>query len=270
MDPLIQALLQSGVIDAATAEILQQQIDPESARAWAEDRLLTASQTGLAGQQERLLSLLADTNYQPTETQLSAFWAAEDAKLGNALLSTLNQVANDRASMAAVQAGQGNIFALINQDVLDWVDAYYVNADADPAFLGSMPSLNLTARTRFAQVFADWQIGELGGRADGLPQLIEALQPIFGASRAEAIAVTETTRIFVQSQRLAEEHNPFTVAFTWNTAMDELVCPVCGNKNGTRRRKDEPTYDGVDIPAHPRCRCNETPETEATLRIPRR
>lgn len=268
MDPLIAALLQAGVIDAATAETLNRQIDPEAARAWAEDLLLTASQSGLAGQQERLLTLLADSDYQPAEAQLSAFWAAENERLGNALLPTLRQVASERASIAAVQAGQGNLFALINQEVLDWVDAYYVNADADGRFLGSMPTLNLTARTRFAQYFADWQIGELGGRPAGLPQLIEALTPIFGATRVEAIAVTETTRIFVQSQRLAEDHNPFTVAFTWNTAMDEMVCPICGGKNGARRRKEEPTYEGVDIPAHPRCRCNETPETEATLRIP--
>jgi SPP1 gp7 family putative phage head morphogenesis protein len=270
MDPLLQALLQAGVIDAATAETLSRQVDPEAARAWAEDLLLTATQTGLAGQQERLLTLLAEANYQPTAVQLSAFWTAENERLGSALLPTLRQVASERASIAAVQAGQGNIFALINQEVLTWVDAYYVNADSDPAFLGSMPSLNLTARTRFAQYFTDWQIGELGGRADGLPQLIEALQPIFGATRGEAIAVTETTRIFVQSQRLAEEYNPFTVAFTWNTALDERTCPICGGKHGARRRKDEPTYDGVDIPAHTRCRCNETPETEATLRIPRR
>lgn len=268
MDPLIQALLQAGVIDAATAEILNRQIDTEAARTWAEDLLLTASQSGLAGQQERLLTLLGQANYQPSPTQLDAFWTAENARLSNAMLPTLRQIASERATMAAVQAGQGNIFALINQEVLSWVDAYYVNADADPNFLGSMPSLNLTARTRFAQYFNDWQIGELGGRADGLPQLIESLTPVFGATRAESIAVTETTRIFVQSQRLAEDHNPFTVAFTWNTAMDEMVCPVCGGKHGARRRKEEETYNGVDIPAHPRCRCNETPETEATLRIP--
>jgi hypothetical protein len=63
MDPLIQALLQAGVIDAATAEILNRQIDTEAARTWAEDLLLTASQSGLAGQQERLLTLLGQANY---------------------------------------------------------------------------------------------------------------------------------------------------------------------------------------------------------------
>ena len=81
--------------------------------------------------------------------------------------------------------------------MLSWVDAYYVNADA--AAVGSIPNLNLTSRTQFAQLFADWQRGELGGSAtvEGLPQLVQALEPVFGPGRAERIGVTEVTRVSV-------------------------------------------------------------------------
>lgn len=265
MDELLNGLLAAGVIDPDTAEIIRRQSDPDAARAWAEERLLTATQSSLAAQQERALTLLRANDYAPTDDQQAAFWSDEDERLGASLLPAIREVAAERAAVAAVRSGlPANVFSLINQDVLDWVDDYYTNADGDENAFGSLPSLNLTARTRFALYFSEWQTGELGGRPDGLPQLINALTPVFGPVRAESIAVTETTRIFVQSQRLVEARNPRTVAFRWLTAADERVCPICGPRHGQVRRKEQ-GYEGADIPAHTRCRCDETPETTATL-----
>ena len=42
----------------------------------------------------------------------------------------------------------------------------------------------------------------------------------------------------------------------WNTAVDELVCPICGPLHGKFAPYGEPFEGGYDSPpAHPRCRC---------------
>lgn len=262
----LNALIAAGLLDPDTAAILQRQADPDAARAWAEEQIQRAVQGGLSAQQEALLDLLARSDFDPTPADLDRFWRGEDEALLDALRPALTQVATERAALAATASGQMGTFNLINQTVSDWVDSYYI--DPDGLVHGSVPNLNLTSRTRFASAFLDWHRGELGGRAEGLPQLVNALTATFGPARAESIAVTETTRVFVQAQRLVEADNPYTVAFRWLTAADEMVCPVCGPQHGQVRRKSEGYGGGVDIPAHPRCRCHEVVETDATLRLP--
>lgn len=268
MNPdVINALVAAGLLDPATADIIRRQQDIDAARAWAETIVTEATQAGLSAQQQRLVDLVATTNGRPSATELATFWAGEDDLLLAALRPALLNVASERATLAAVAGGQANAFALINQQVIAWAEDHYINPDA--GVYGSVPNLNLTSRTQFANAFIEWQRGELEvGRPVGLPQLIDALTPIFGPVRAEAIGVTETTRLFVWSQRIAEESNPFTVAFRWLTSADERVCPICGPRHGEVRRKGRDYSGGVDIPAHVRCRCHETPETEATLALP--
>jgi len=49
------------------------------------------------------------------------------------------------------------------------------------------------------------------------------------------------------------------VTKTWNTAEDELVCPVCGNLNGVTVPINQPFPGGFMAPkAHSRCRCRTT------------
>lgn len=267
MNPdILAALIQAGLLTPDAADRLQRQSDPDALRAWAEEQLAIAVQGGLSAQQQALLDLVERSGFDPAPADLAAFWQGEDDALLEAIRPALTQVATERAALAVVVSGQVDTFALVNQAVIDWADTYYI--DPDGLTYGSVPNLNLTSRTRFATAFRDWQRGELGGRADGLPQLIKSLEPVFGPVRAEAIAVTETTRVFVQAQRLAEESNPATVAFRWLTSADERVCPVCGPRHGEVRRKADGYSGGVDIPAHPRCRCDEVVETEATLRLP--
>jgi hypothetical protein len=275
MDPLLQALVTAGIIDADLANQVNRQSDPDAARAWAEELLFVAAQSDLSAQQQRLLSLLASTAYQPTETQLGAFWREEEGRFGRALLPALREVASEQAAVrsTAVARATGRdadqTFALINRQVLAWVDDYYINADGDPAKLGSLPNLTLTARTRFAQAFQEWQRGELEvGRPVGLPQLIDALTPAFGAVRAEAIAVTETTRLFTETLILAEHENEFTVAYRWLTAADELVCPRCSPRSNRVYTKKEVESGAVERPPiHTRDRCQLTPETDETLQL---
>jgi len=264
MNPeVITALLNAGLIDMATADIMRRQQDDNTARAWAETLVNEASQAGLSAQQQRLLDLVSSTEGRPTAAQLNAFWTGENGLLWQALESAIIQVATERAAFAV--SANIDTFALVNQQVIAWVERYYVTSN-DP---GSVGSLNATSRQQFAEAFARWQQGDVPfSQAEGLDGLIELLTPIFGPNRAEMIAITETTRVFVEAQRQAEANNPFTVAFRWLTSADEAVCPICGPMHGQVRRKNEGYAGGVDLPAHVRCRCHEVPETEATLQQP--
>jgi hypothetical protein len=272
MDALLSALLEAGLIDADTADIIRRQNDPEAARLWAEQQMAIAAQGALSAQQQRLIYMLRDTDYRPTERDVTWFWDNENELLWDAMRPRILQVLTERATFAAVVGGNAGTFSLVNQQVIQWAETYYV--DPSDTTYGSIPNLNLTSRQQFADAFAAWNRGELGGRADGLPQLIRALVPTFGADRAERIAVTETTRLFTESIRQAGLANPFTTAFRVLTANDERVCPVCGPvasqvvAKTDERGATHPVRGSIGYPPfHVRCRCGITEETEQSLRI---
>lgn len=83
-------------------------------------------------------------------------------------------------------------------------------------------------------------------------QLIERLEQIFSPVRAEMVAVTEVTRAASEGeQEIARElaAEGINMIPVWQTNDDELVCPVCGPRDG------QEITDGVYPPLHPRCRC---------------
>jgi SPP1 gp7 family putative phage head morphogenesis protein len=94
-------------------------------------------------------------------------------------------------------------------------------------------------------------------------QLREALTPTFGMVRAEMIARTEVTRAASEAEKeMAKELEEQGIKMVpiWNTREDEIVCPICGPRNGLEIIDDE--YP----PIHPNCRCNlshELPKGEA-------
>ena len=94
-------------------------------------------------------------------------------------------------------------------------------------------------------------------------QLIGDISPVFGASRAERIAVTEVTRAYASGQRLMgeelrREYPDIQIVKQWFTNNDELVCDYCGALDGLIVEADE-MYDEANSvfepPRHPRCRC---------------
>lgn len=257
----ITALLNAGLIDTATADIMRRQQDEAAARAWAETLVTEASQAGLSAQQQRLVDLVAATNGRPTAAQLSAFWTGENGLLWQALGPALIQVATERSAFAVAQ--NIDTFALVNQQVIGWVNAYYVNG-TDP---GSVGSLNATTRQQFTDAFTAWQQGEMPiSTGEGLDALINALTPTFGPSRAELIASTEVTRVFTQATLLAEANNPYTVAYRFQTSADERVCPICSPLNQQVTPKNSSGFGDVGWPPlHPRCRCSISIETSQTI-----
>ncbi len=273
MNPLLAALVQAGVITQAEAERVNRSFDPDAARAWAETRLATATQGGLSSQQERLLSLVQRANGQPSAEAVAAFWREEDDRLWAELRPAWREIVAENATAMAVRLGADDaMWNAINERMLSWVDEDYVSADA--AHVGSIPGLNLTSRTQFGQAFTQWQRGELeiGTTAQGLPQLTQALEPVFGPARAEVIAVTETTRVIVESQRAASEADPAITHYRFLSAADEIVCPICGPNHGAvieKRSAGFTTAAGrMFPPLHPRCRCQILEETDQTRSQP--
>ena len=94
---------------------------------------------------------------------------------------------------------------------------------------------------------------ETPGRTIG--QLRDELTPLFTQSRAQRIAVTETTRAYAEGTRMVQEEigrAGIRMEQVWRTAMDDKVCPICG-PNANKRKSEGWTVAGV--PAHPNCRC---------------
>ena len=266
MNELLAALVQLGVIDNATAQRINRNLDPEQAQAWAEGRLYDEFAAALDGQRARLLRLVDATNGRPTQAQLDAFWRAEDDAFFANVQRGLYEVAQERAITSIVSTGAFDMWDVVNQRVIDWVNDYYTNIDAE--IVGSIPNLNATGRTEFARAFIDWQRGELetAGYADGLPQLIRAIEPTFGQVRASRVAVTETTRIFYEATYQAAQANPYTTHLRWYSAADDRVCVLCGPNHLVAIPKAQRVWpNGASIPAHVNCRCFAIEETALTM-----
>ena len=108
-----------------------------------------------------------------------------------------------------------------------------------------------TTRTQTQKAVSDWISS--GAPLDALET---ALESTFGSVRASMIAQTESTRVFALGNQQAFESTGLVDEVTWNTARDDLVCPLCGPLDGT--------HIGVgDIdafpPAHVNCRCWVSP-----------
>ncbi len=266
MPPLLLAAIQAGILTQADAEIVARRLDPALARLWAEQKLEQSFGAALSAQQSRLLELLRAADFAPSAAQLNAFWDRETELLWQAVQTDVLDITIERGALAAVAADQ--TWELVNQSVIDWAEDYYINADLD--LVGSIPNLNLTARTQFQKVFVKWQRGELENvvAEGGLPQLIDALQTTFGPARASRIAITETSRLFTESLRMAEKNNEDTVAFRFFTANDEIVCPVCSPFNGKTAAKNSSGFGGLGWPPlHVNCRCEISSESELTLAV---
>lgn len=96
-------------------------------------------------------------------------------------------------------------------------------------------------------------------------QLARRVDSLFDAVRGEMIAVTEVTRAFAAGNQAAWETSKVVEGKQWNTAVDELVCPICGPLNGKTAALNE-TFGGLydHPPAHPRCRCWLSPVVIST------
>jgi SPP1 gp7 family putative phage head morphogenesis protein len=127
----------------------------------------------------------------------------------------------------------------INQAVLDYA-AKYTNDWWDQLSTSTQDQLR-------AAIENNIQTGE------PTSALIKDLEPIFGENRAQAIAVTETTRMYADTAILAAR-DAGVDTMVWQTAEDQLVCDECGGNDGEEYAIDEVP----DCPAHPNCLPGDT------------
>lgn len=131
-------------------------------------------------------------------------------------------------------------WGLINQRAIEWVRPYAFDL---------VRGINDTTRGVLQSALQTFYQDKLTK-----DQLAQLLTPTFGPVRAEMIAITETTRAGVEGERelvrqIQAANQNIKMIPIWQTANDDLVCPICGPRHG------KPIEDGYYPPAHPRCRC---------------
>ncbi len=180
------------------------------------------------------------------------FWEGENRRLLAIFLPRLAQMALTGMENAARQAGISFDRTLYNQRAEQWARSYTDDLLAE---------LGTTTERIVGDAVGDWI------KRDGatIGELNEALTPAFGAARANAIAVTETTRAFANGQEEAYKAEGIT-EWTWRTNKDEMVCKYCGGANNKTVKIGEPFgYDAKGNPVtkppfHPNCRCWVAPK----------
>lgn len=144
----------------------------------------------------------------------------------------------------------------INEGALRWLDNYR---------LRNLGGIDEYTRTRASRIIEQWiQSGE------PMPVLETKLIPVFGTARAARIAITEITRIYAAANIDAWMNSGVVNANRWNTARDELVCPICGPLDGTTSPLGQYGFAAggqylIGPPAHPNCRCWLTPIVDESL-----
>lgn len=161
-------------------------------------------------------------------------------------------VGMNNARKGALAAAQFNLdlglavdMDLVNEGVLDFSRRYSNEW---------WQQLSQTTRSNFNKAVVSWQESGLGRR--GLPSLTEAIEPMFGKTRANLIAANETTRIFDEGNFLAHKAAGIKVE-EWQTAKDANVDDICRPLDGQRF-----PIDGGPRPVtgtHIGCRCARLP-----------
>ncbi len=168
----------------------------------------------------------------------ATFWQEFRVRMVGEMLPFVREIANGAADYSA-NLGLAVDMDLVNAAVLDY-SRTYVN--------DWWSSLEATTREGMRKAIVAWQETGLGER--GLPDLVDALEPLFGTARAERIAVTETTRLFNEGNKLAYASAGLSEV-EYQTARDDLVCPICGPLNSQRF----PLGSAPAPPRHVNCRC---------------
>ena len=196
----------------------------------------------LSAQQQRVLfDLLGDP---PRLENLPAeYWDASAKEWQGALTPEIEAILVDSAEgFMQSLPGLGVDWGLVNRGATDWARRYTYEL---------VRGINDTTRGCLQE-----SIGDYYERGLTLGQLRERLGRYFGPVRADMIATTEVTRASVEGERVIARElagQGIQMVEVWQTNNDELVCPICGPRNGKPKGDGWTEQDGP--PAHPRCRC---------------
>lgn len=244
----------------AKALVLQANPDDDeeelAARLEAERKAQEAIQRALRDAERAVAEAAEAAGDNLTLSELEAVVAQQFApggKAADALARALQDGADLGVSMAVAQfdtIGLGFDWTLPNLDARDWAQRYSYEL---------IRGIEQTTVNGVRQAVSRWiENGE------PLIQLKRDLAPLFGAQRAEMIAVTEVTRAYAEGNRAAYRASGVVAELEWRTAQDEIAakCPICGPLHGTRTSVDSPSFGPKGLtapPAHPRCRCIVAP-----------
>lgn len=172
----------------------------------------------------------------------SQFWDDEENSLYG-VLDELLIIALTEGVAGGVEALPAALRVLVdfdhvNQNVLRYASDYKYSW---------VKGINETTRAQTQQAIADWI-------KEGTPlDALEAkLSTIYSSARAERIAATEVTRVYAQGNMEAWESTEVVDGAVWMTGRDDLVCPICGELDGTHIGAGD--IDAAP-PAHVGCRC---------------
>jgi hypothetical protein len=154
----------------------------------------------------------------PTNPLDTSFWLEER----KAMWSTFNDMLMD-----AMLEGASNGLPLLPAALRPLVNWDTVNESA-LSFLKKYQSeildtIEMTTEKQARTIVADW-----ARSGSPLETLRQELAPIFGSRRAATIAATEVTRMFAAGNQMLWESTGVVEAKVWQTARDEMVCPLCG------------------------------------------
>ena len=130
---------------------------------------------------------------------------------------------------------------LVFKDAKQWADEY----------AGTLiKQIDDTSQKVVARSVANWfESGE------PLQALTDSLSGLFGEGRASVVASTETTRAAAEGQKIALKRSGVCKEWEWQTAMDDVRCPICIGLQGKKAILDGEFEGGYTFPAHPGCRC---------------
>lgn len=181
-------------------------------------------------------------------------------RYGERLRSHLAPALSTAATAAAqeIAGSLGISWELVNQAALSWAQSYSYSW---------VSGLEQTTQAVLQDTISQWMAS-----GEHLDVLTGKLTAVFNNPvRAEMVASTEVTRLYQMANEAAwrqanAELDAGIVGGTWQTAVDDIVCPICLPLHGATRSLESTegylhpdTGEMVIMPAHPRCRCYEKP-----------
>ena len=197
-----------------------------------------------------------DTDFSPGEAERIHRAFLEDQKMRD-IVSRAIQDSADLGVSVAVQnmegVGFGFDYTLANVRARDWALRHTDTL---------LNQLGTTSGRVVGQAVGRWI-----DNGEGLPSLINDLEPVFGKKRAATVAATEVTRAYAQGSVEGYRESGLVKELVWRASIDEFVCPYCGGLNGKAVGIDAQFSDALPEelrskitpfalpPAHPNCRC---------------